>query len=168
MVKYKEYKSNYIVLDNGDVYRKWKNHYSKQAVSKNEYGYYRVSINCKPELAHRVVMSAFKGDSDLTVDHLNGIKTDNRLENLEYVTQKENVLRMFERVGTTGAENGKKHAKKVIWNNTEFESVKALARFLGYASNGYLNYCLKNNKKIKGHLAKRSELRFIKFNGHQT
>ncbi|HEY4360098.1 MAG TPA: HNH endonuclease [Bryobacteraceae bacterium] len=40
---------------------------------------------------HRLVMSAFYGPSDLTVNHRNRIKTDNRLANLEYMTQTENT-----------------------------------------------------------------------------
>ena len=44
-------------------------------------------------LVHRLVLLAFVGPSELHVDHLNGIKTDNRVENLEYVTNRENVTR---------------------------------------------------------------------------
>jgi hypothetical protein len=39
---------------------------------------------------HRMVMLAFRGPSDLHVNHINGVKNDNRLENLEYVTDKQN------------------------------------------------------------------------------
>lgn len=42
---------------------------------------------------HRMVMLAFKGPNELHVDHLNGIVTDNRLCNLEYVTSRENNIR---------------------------------------------------------------------------
>jgi len=52
-----------------------------------------VSVTCR---VHRLVMAAFKGGSDLTVDHLNMVKTDNRLENLEYVSVRENVRRASE------------------------------------------------------------------------
>lgn len=41
--------------------------------------------------AHRLVMLSFVGDSELPVNHINGVITDNRLENLEYCTQMENV-----------------------------------------------------------------------------
>jgi len=39
---------------------------------------------------HRLVMRAFVGYSELEVNHKNGIKADNRLSNLEYVTRHEN------------------------------------------------------------------------------
>lgn len=41
-------------------------------------------------LIHRLVMAAFRGPSNLEVNHKNGNKKDNRLENLEYVTPKQN------------------------------------------------------------------------------
>ena len=42
-------------------------------------------------------MEAFVGESDLQVNHINEIKDDNRLENLEYMTNKENVRYSLER-----------------------------------------------------------------------
>lgn len=44
----------------------------------------------KKEYVHRLVAKAFIGISDLTVHHKNDVKSDNRLSNLEYCTQKEN------------------------------------------------------------------------------
>lgn len=55
-------------------------------------GYVQVNLSGKVKLAHRVIMSAFIGDSDLPVNHINDIKDDNRLENLEYITDRENVF----------------------------------------------------------------------------
>lgn len=40
---------------------------------------------------HRLVISAFKGNDSRLVNHINGIRNDNRIENLEYVTQSENM-----------------------------------------------------------------------------
>ena len=41
-------------------------------------------------LIHRLVMAAFHGKSELHVNHKDGNKKNNRLENLEYCTQKQN------------------------------------------------------------------------------
>jgi hypothetical protein len=59
------------------------------------HGYCRVRLfdlegKAKHHAVHRIVMSAFKGKSDNPVNHINEIKTDNRLINLEYCTPKDN------------------------------------------------------------------------------
>lgn len=59
-------------------------------------GYWIVilSKNSKPKTlkVHRLLMITFVGKSDLVVNHKNGVRTDNRLENLEYCTHRENIL----------------------------------------------------------------------------
>lgn len=50
----------------------------------------------KTKLVHRLIAQSFLGDSDKTVNHINGIKTDNRIENLEWVTLSENHIKAFE------------------------------------------------------------------------
>jgi hypothetical protein len=62
----------------------------------NSRGYLSIEIEAgKKQRAHRLVYEAFNGPipDGLFIDHVNGVKTDNRLENLEAVTHQENMDR---------------------------------------------------------------------------
>lgn len=59
------------------------------------HGYCRVRLFdangvAKHYAVHRLVLNAFTGVLDAEINHINEIKTDNRLINLEYCTHKEN------------------------------------------------------------------------------
>lgn len=72
----------------------------KKVLMKNWYETITLySNNKKNYRVNRLVMLTFKWRSDLQVNHKNWIKTDNRLENLEYVTASENL----------------KHSYKYLW-----------------------------------------------------
>lgn len=60
--------------------------------SKTHNGYVRVYTKYGYKFVHRVVYETFVGDipQGYQIDHINTIKTDNRLENLRCVTPKEN------------------------------------------------------------------------------
>lgn len=55
---------------------------------------------------HRLVMFAFVWENKLQVNHKNWIKSDNRLENLEYCTASQNI----------------KHAFDVLWKKNNFQT----------------------------------------------
>jgi len=59
----------------------------------NKKGYISISFSFGTKLAHRLVAEAFLGKCppDKEVNHINGIKSDNRISNLEYVTKSENA-----------------------------------------------------------------------------
>lgn len=66
-------------------------------------GYLQVSLRRDGKYVkcyvHRLVASAFQGESNLDVNHINGRKHDNRPENLEYVTPRENMIHSREVLG---------------------------------------------------------------------
>jgi len=61
----------------------------------NSTGYPAVMLYCQYKVkfasVHRLVAAAFLGPSVLWVNHKNGNKLDNRIDNLEYVTAKQNA-----------------------------------------------------------------------------
>ena len=57
----------------------------------NAGGYREVTLGRKSWRVHRLVLLAFVGPSELGVRHLDGDKLNNKLSNLAYGTQRENV-----------------------------------------------------------------------------
>lgn len=81
-----------------------KNGYRKTILRKNNKRYYfRI---------HRLILYAFKGKSNLQCNHKNGIKIDNRLENLEYCTNSENIKHAF-RIGLKTQKGEKNNCAKL-------------------------------------------------------
>lgn len=82
----------YLVDDKGVVVSLRKGKWEVMKGTAHSEGYRTVTLHKKQVYVHRLVAQAFLGRSNLQVNHIDGVKTNNKLENLEYVTAKENSI----------------------------------------------------------------------------
>lgn len=118
------YKDKYLVCDTGDIISMRTGNKMYQETTKQ--GYKRVTLANKERVkVHRLVALCFLGESELTVDHINGDKTDNRLSNLEYVTTQENTKRYYERNRINVLKRNKERLEKeLIGINKEINEIE--------------------------------------------
>lgn len=103
----------YILYENGQIYcpprvvrcsngfRTLKEKFLKHRTDSNGYKYVMLYGTDNQEMwrIHRLLMVSFryqKGCEDLVVNHKDGIKSNNNLDNLEWCTRKENALHALE------------------------------------------------------------------------
>jgi len=96
-------------------------------------GYYKADLdkyNWRPSV-HRLVAAAFLGKSDLDVNHIDFDRANNRLENLEYCTRKENTAHS-------------KRAGRLFSGNEIFDDISRLTVYTFVMSN--------NKRKLNSYL----------------
>lgn len=135
------FNGKYFISKSGDILSLVSGRPKLKKTIKSRTGYILVSlvIECgkqKQFPVHRLLVKTYILESDKwpkgkVTDHINGNKTDNRLENLELVTNQENLRRAF---ALGGYINRYTHVKARNWETKEtivFESCNACERHVG-------------------------------------
>ena len=160
------YEGIYQVSNIGRVKSLKRPHGLKEKILKPQMlnnGYYRVHLHKqsirKNYYIHRLVFEAFNGQipENMQVNHINEIKTDNRLSNLNLMTCKENINfgTRNERVAKKQT-NGKK-SKTVLQFDLndnlvkEYPSTKQVERELGFDQGNIVKCCKGKLKQAYGY-----------------
>lgn len=158
----KGFEGRYSATSNGDVF----SHLSKLTLKakKQNSGYLEVAL-CRSDgkieykLIHRIVCEAFNGehpDQKMFVNHIDGDKTNNRPENLEWCSRSENMRHAFDtglmknQISAVKKSNMRR-SKPVIGtmpdgSTIRFDSVTE-ARRSGFSK---VSECLLGNRKTSG------------------
>lgn len=116
---WKEYpkNSNYLVSDDGQIMSK---RFNKILTPKMNWdGYHRIQIwkENKNQFVswHRIIAETFvpNPENKPYINHKNGIKSDNRAENLEWCTQQENIIHAW-KTGLSKHKNNKAGCSKAV------------------------------------------------------
>lgn len=130
-------------------------------LTKNKNGYLMVGLSnhnvCKLYYVHRLIWTTFNGaiPEGYEINHKSECKTDNRLDNLELVTRKEN-----NNWGTRNERVAKALSKSVFQYDLngnlikEFKSTIEIERELGYSHSNIGKCCLGIFKQFHGFIWK--------------
>ena len=134
----------YFITRDGNVWNKETGRVIKAQPNPKGYLVVRTTINRTKHSfkIHREVAKAFipNPDNKEQVNHINGIKSDNRVENLEWVTNQENAdhaikTGLWKNVFKASQATNEKRKKRIIAKNTEtneiiqFESISDAERY---------------------------------------
>lgn len=116
---------NCFIHSNGKIYTYGHHHHNKIMTFRllkyqiDKDGYFRVNIRGKCYFLHRLIAEAFieNPNNNPVVDHINHNRQDNRIENLRWVTIKENAYnlspsKIYKHIGVRRVDNKKEYTKR--------------------------------------------------------
>lgn len=158
---------NYMIDENGNVFNKTTNKYLKGSIGENGYKYYRLSQNNHKKMyyAHRLVAEHFLNNPNNfpVVNHIDGNKLNNNINNLEWVTYSENTKHWKDNsnVIRRQTEYYQEDLPNEIWKEFENYYVSSLGRIRHKEKNnllkpsitcGYYKIRLSNNGLVKDYM----------------
>lgn len=157
MTEWKEIKgySSYEVSNEGNIRNKETMQMVKPHKTRNGYNILKLYRDGKPytRQVHRLVAMAFIGDVEgLEVNHKDGNKTNNNVENLELVSRSENIKHAYASGLITEHHPDVMPRRKVrcITNGKEYESIHETSRSLGVDIAEIRRVCNKKRNHAKG------------------
>lgn len=137
-------------------------------------GYHYAWIDSKFRYTHRLVYEAFNGviPEDLEINHKDGNKLNNCIDNLECISHKQNVVHSYKELGRkvykgvehwnsgktyskghrnkmSEAKKGSKHPKfkgYYCYNGLEYDTPKEIAELTGLSNRTIIRRCKANDK----------------------
>lgn len=105
------YEDKYMATPCGNIYSVFNNFFLKGFPDKNGYASIHLRANGKSKYFRRarLILSAFKPNPENKpqANHINGIRSDDRPENLEWATGSENVRHSFDVLGKIAYNTGR-------------------------------------------------------------
>lgn len=155
----------YEIYEDGRIWSYKSNKWMKPTPNKNGYFYIFLSDNNnngKKYYLHRIIYEAITNQpipEGMQVNHINEDKSDNRFENLNLMTPKDNVNwgSRNEKIGETNTNNPKR-SKQVEQYDLQgnlinvWESVNEVQRQLGYHISGISKCCNGKYKSAYGYI----------------
>ena len=146
MIKQIEGYPNYYVSDQGEVFRNWHGTFKKlKLYEARNRGGYLIAVLSKGKgrgfTVHRLVAQAFipNPENKPLVDHINGNKQDNRVENLRWATHSENTQYFYNEQKPNGLYNPLSDEEKTKYREYKKDYVEKNKEKLKKKQELYLN-----------------------------